>query len=61
MNNWGQTDAVHPEDLPRILERCQTLTAASNSFQFELRMRRFDGEYRWFENRGGPIRTACSL
>jgi signal transduction histidine kinase len=25
-------------------------------FQHELRLRRFDGEYRWFDNRGVPIR-----
>jgi PAS domain S-box-containing protein len=56
MNNWGQNDAVHPEDLPRIIEPFQATIAAGNPFQFELRMRRFDGEYRWFENRGVPIR-----
>jgi C4-dicarboxylate-specific signal transduction histidine kinase len=30
--------------------------ASGISFNFEVRLRRFDGEYRWFENRGVPIR-----
>jgi C4-dicarboxylate-specific signal transduction histidine kinase len=30
--------------------------ASGIPFNFELRMRRFDGEYRWFDNRGVPIR-----
>src|SRR5262249_8448909 len=30
--------------------------AAGVSYQTEARVRRFDGEYRWFDNRGVPIR-----
>src|SRR4029434_7005724 len=30
--------------------------AAGIPYQIEQRMRRFDGEYRWFDNRGIPIR-----
>ena len=56
LKNWGTTDAVHPEDLPRILELFQKAMASGIPFNFELRMRRFDGEYRWFDNRGVPIR-----
>jgi PAS domain S-box-containing protein len=56
MKNWGTSDAVHPEDLPRIAEILQRSLAAGTPFHYELRLRRFDGEYRWFENRGVPIR-----
>jgi PAS domain S-box-containing protein len=56
LKNWGTNDAVHPEDLPRILELFKKSMAAGIPFHFELRLRRFDGEYRWFENRGVPIR-----
>jgi PAS domain S-box-containing protein len=56
LKNWGTNDSVHPEDLPRILELYKRAMAAGIPFNFELRMRRFDGEYRWFENRGVPIR-----
>ena len=56
LKNWGTSDAVHPEDLPRVLESYGTSLATGTSFHQELRLRRFDGEYRWFENRGAPIR-----
>ena len=58
LKDWGSStnDAVHPEDLPRILELYKRAMAFGLPFNFELRMRRFDGEYRWFENRGVPIR-----
>ena len=56
LRNWGTSDAVHPEDLPRVLESYKTSLATGTSFHHELRLRRFDGEYRWFENRGAPIR-----
>jgi PAS domain S-box-containing protein len=56
LKNWGANDAVHPEDLPRIAELFKKSMAAGIPFQYELRLRRFDGEYRWFDNRGVPIR-----
>jgi PAS domain S-box-containing protein len=56
LKNWGTSDAVHPEDLPRVLESYKTSLATGTPFHHELRLRRFDGEYRWFENRGVPIR-----
>jgi PAS domain S-box-containing protein len=56
LKNWGTSDAVHSEDLPRVLELVKGGIAAGIPFNFELRLRRFDGEYRWFENRHVPIR-----
>jgi PAS domain S-box-containing protein len=56
MKNWGTSDAIHPEDLPRIAEIFQRSVAAGTPFSYELRLRRFDGEYRWFDNRCVPIR-----
>jgi PAS domain S-box-containing protein len=58
IKNWGTNDAVHPEDRPRVLELFKEAMAAGIPFQHELRMRRFDGEYRWFDNRGVPVRDA---
>ncbi|UPJ74199.1 PAS domain-containing sensor histidine kinase [Bradyrhizobium sp. 187] len=55
LQNWGTNDTVHPEDLPRILELVQRGVASEIPFNFELRVRRFDGQYRWFENRHVPI------
>jgi PAS domain S-box-containing protein len=56
MKNWGTSDAVHPEDLPRIAEIFKRSIATGTPFHYELRLRRFDGEYRWFDNRCVPIR-----
>jgi PAS domain S-box-containing protein len=48
-NGWQM--AVHAEDLPQLLERLKTSVA----FEAEVRMRRFDGEFRWFAVRANPI------
>ena len=56
LKNWGTSDAVHPEDLPRVLELNMRGLASGLPFNFELRLRRFDGEYRLFETRVVPIR-----
>ena len=56
LKNWGTNDVVHPEDLPRILELYKRAMASGIAFNYELRLRRFDGEYRWFDNRGVPVR-----
>jgi PAS domain S-box-containing protein len=57
LKNWGTSEAVHPEDLPHVLELVKRGIASGIPFNFELRLRRFDGEYRWFENRHVPIRN----
>jgi PAS domain S-box-containing protein len=56
LKNWGTSDAVHPEDLPRILELFTRAMASGIPYHIDQRLRRFDGEYRWFNNRGVPIR-----
>ena len=44
----GWQTAIHPEDLPELLERWQSILAAGEPSKMEARLRRFDGEYRWF-------------
>jgi PAS domain S-box-containing protein len=56
MKNWETNDAIHPEDLPRVLELFKREIASEIPYNVELRLRRFDGEYRWFDARGNPIR-----
>ena len=56
IKNWGANDAMHPEDIPRVVVFLKKAMASGNPYQHELRLRRFDGEYRWFESRGVPIR-----
>ena len=50
--------AVHPDDLPRHMEKWQTSLATGEPFEHELRYRRADGRYRWFVVRAVPQRDA---
>ena len=56
LRNWGTNGTVHPEDLPHVAEVFTNSIASGTPYQIEQRLRRFDGEYRWFDNRGIPIR-----
>src|SRR5262249_41623663 len=51
-------DVLHPEDLPRATELFKQSMASGEPFEFEIRCRRFDGVYRWFQSRGFPLRDA---
>jgi PAS domain S-box-containing protein len=52
----GWEVAIHPDDLPRILETFREALNSVKPFEVEGRFRRFDGEFRWFLFRGSPIR-----
>jgi PAS domain S-box-containing protein len=56
LKNWGTNEAVHPEDLPGVIELVRKAMVSGSPYQVELRLRRFDGQYRWFDNRGVPVR-----
>src|SRR6202795_2418165 len=47
---------VHPEDLPRVMKKWLTDMAAGEPSDDEMRLRRADGEYRWFLVRTAPLR-----
>ena len=46
--------AVHPEDLPELVEYSRARLSSGASRDAEARLRRFDGAYRWFEFRFSP-------
>jgi PAS domain S-box-containing protein len=52
----GWQVAMHPDDLPRILETLREALNSAKPFEVEGRFRRFDGEFRWFLFRGSPLR-----
>ena len=56
LKNWGTNGTVHHEDLPHVAEVFTRSIASGIPYQIEQRLRRFDGEYRWFDNRGIPVR-----
>src|SRR5260370_8287508 len=52
----GWRVAYQPEDLEQLLDKFQALLASGEPGEFEARLRRFDGEYRWFLIRPVPLR-----
>ena len=54
----GWQTATHPEDLPDLLRRWRSILVAGEAGAMEARLRRFDGEYRWFAFRVRPLADA---
>jgi PAS domain S-box-containing protein len=46
--------AIHPQDLPQWLDRWRSMSTSDQPWDLELRLRRSDGEYRWFLCRASP-------
>ena len=57
LKDWALIDAVHPDDLPRVIETWTTSIEKGEVYQIEHRCRRADGIYRWFQVRGLPVRN----
>jgi PAS domain S-box-containing protein len=51
----GWQAATHPEDLPNLLKRWRSILLTGVGGAMEARLRRFDGEYRWFAFRVRPV------
>src|SRR5437764_15044170 len=47
---------VHPEDRERVRERWMAAVQGRSDYDLELRIRRADGQYRWFKARATPVR-----
>src|ERR1700694_4660562 len=45
---WGWKVVVHPDDLDRLIREWLSLVEARKPGELETRIRRYDGEYRWF-------------
>src|SRR5258708_22857673 len=58
LKQWGTSDTVHPQDLPRVIEVITQSMASGDPHEIEERIRRFDGVYRWFQVRGLPLRDS---
>ncbi|WNG29337.1 PAS domain-containing sensor histidine kinase [Cystobacter fuscus] len=56
---YDWTRAVHPEDLPRMLEHWRRALETGEHYETEVRIRRArDGAWRWFLARAQPARAA---
>src|SRR2546427_457470 len=45
---WGWKVVVHPDDLDRLIREWLAMVDARKPGELETRIRRYDGEYRWF-------------
>jgi PAS domain S-box-containing protein len=50
------TSVIHPGDAPRVLEKWRAAMPAGEPYEDEMRLRRADGQYRWFLIRTVPLR-----
>lgn len=56
VGGWGWKAAIHPDDLPRLLQRWPSLIVVGEPDEVEARLRCSDGSFRWFAFRALPLR-----
>jgi PAS domain S-box-containing protein len=56
LKSWALNHAVHPDDLPHVIEARKKSIETGQIYEVEHRCRRADGVYRWFQVRGLPVR-----
>jgi formate hydrogenlyase transcriptional activator len=54
---WRWTSKIHPEDVEAFVERWRASVRSGEPFLAESRVRRADGEYRWFMHHKEPLRN----
>src|SRR5215469_18272536 len=54
--DWGWQIAIHPNDLRRMMAGFDEALKFARPFEAEGRLRRSDGEFRWFLFRASPLR-----
>ncbi len=55
-SDWGWTAALHTEDRDRLVDFWRHLLDSGEAGEIEARLRRYDGDYRWFLFRVEPVR-----
>jgi formate hydrogenlyase transcriptional activator len=56
LKSWATSDAIHPDELPRVVAAFTHSIESGDPCDIEHRCRRADGVYRWFHARGLPQR-----
>lgn len=54
-SGWGWQVAIHPDDLPELVNYWRSVLASGQPGETEARLRRRDGAYRWFLFRAVPL------
>jgi PAS domain S-box-containing protein len=56
--DWGWQEVLHPDDVPRTMERWTRSFQTGADYEIEYRLKRFgDGAYRWHLGRAVPMRN----
>jgi PAS domain S-box-containing protein len=58
LKKWVTSDICHPDDLPCAIEIISDAMKSGDPYEMVVRIRRFDGVYRWFQVRGLPLRDS---
>jgi len=53
---WKWISAIHPDDVNRLADYWRSIMITGEPGEIEVRIRRFDGEYRWFLIRANAVR-----
>jgi formate hydrogenlyase transcriptional activator len=56
LKGWATSDAVHLDDLPRVVAAWRHSVETGDPYDVDHRLRSAEGEYRWFHIRGLPLR-----
>lgn len=54
VGRWVTNGMIHPDDLQHGIDSFGASLASGQPYEFETRLRRFDGAFRWFQIRGHP-------
>lgn len=57
-HNWDWQPIIHPEDRQRTLDAWKKAVQTGEPYESEHRLRRADGEFRWFLSRSLPLRNS---
>jgi hypothetical protein len=57
MADTGWADVVHPDDRAGLQAKWEMALHTGTTYEADARLRRHDGEYRWFRNRADPQRN----
>jgi PAS domain S-box-containing protein len=56
VTGWNWTSFIHPEDVDGIVAQWRACLVSGEDFEYETRVRRPNGEYRWMFHRKVPLR-----
>ena len=58
IGRWATNGTTHPDDLRHCTDCFTASLISGEPYDFETRLMRFDGAFRWFQIRGHPLRDA---